>query len=205
MCDLAKGLFGKTGSVCQPLFLCTEGFSRSICGEFTCMIAMDAECELMLKRPAERGFCCGEWRGNVGGHRQHGLVDGGLRQQGREQAEIVGDDDLRHDFGGDGHRLSKYAPPCVNILLQPLHAQGRLARKSVSDIEAVCNEIFPQSGACLGVRIPCPRRASRASARTAPIMCGRDRSKSEAVRSYSGTHLTGFSEFQEGRTCSMGS
>ena len=54
MCDLAKGLFGKTSSARQPLFLCIEGFSLSLRGEFTYVIAMDAECELMLKRPAER-------------------------------------------------------------------------------------------------------------------------------------------------------
>ena len=54
MCDLAKGLFGKMGSVRQPLFVCIEGFSLPLCGEFTCMLAMDAKCELMLKRPAER-------------------------------------------------------------------------------------------------------------------------------------------------------
>jgi hypothetical protein len=53
MCDLAKGLFGKTRSICQPLFLCIEGFSLSLHGELTGAVAMDAECELMSKRPAE--------------------------------------------------------------------------------------------------------------------------------------------------------
>ncbi len=149
MRDLSKGLFGKMGSARQPLYVCIEGFSLLLCGEFTRVTAMDAECELMLKRPAERGFCCSEWRGNVGGHRQHGLVDGGLRQQSREQAKIVGDKDLRHDFGGDGRRVSKYAPPHVNIFLQPLHAQSRLARKSVSDVEAVCNEYFHKAWCAL--------------------------------------------------------
>ena len=36
-----------------------------------------------------------------------------------------------------------------NILLQSLHAQGRLARKSVSDIEAVRNEYFHKTGRAL--------------------------------------------------------
>ena len=54
MCDLAEGLFGKTSSACQPLFVCIEGLSLVLRDEFTCVIAMGAECELMLERPAER-------------------------------------------------------------------------------------------------------------------------------------------------------
>ena len=54
MCDLAKSLFGKMSSAPQPLFMCIERLSLALCGEFTCVIAMDTECELMLKRPAER-------------------------------------------------------------------------------------------------------------------------------------------------------
>ena len=47
---------------------------------------------------------------------------------------------------------------------------------------------FPQILACLGARIPCPRRASRASARTEPLRYGSRPVTSEAMSSYSGTH-----------------
>ena len=54
MCDSAKCLFGKMSSARQPLFVCIEGFSLPLRCEVTCVFAMDAECELMLKWPAER-------------------------------------------------------------------------------------------------------------------------------------------------------
>ena len=54
ICDLAKVLFGKTGSAGQPLFLCIKGICLPLRCEFTYVIARDAEYELMLKRPAER-------------------------------------------------------------------------------------------------------------------------------------------------------